>query len=102
MSALLRHAGSRGIAPEGVARLLSEMTESPGAAQPAQPLIEPLSERELEVLRLLSEGKSNQAIANELVLATGTVKRHLYNIFGKLNVSSRTQCTARARELGLL
>ena len=85
------------------AQLLSGLAPVPGTVTPStQPLIEPLSERELEVLRLLSEGKSNQAIANELVLATGTIKRHLYNIYGKLNVSSRTQCTARARELGLL
>jgi ATP/maltotriose-dependent transcriptional regulator MalT len=62
----------------------------------------PLGERELEVLRLLSTGKSNREIADELVLASGTVKRHLYNIFGRLNVSSRTKCAARAGELGLL
>jgi len=103
MTRLLRHAGSRGISPAYVTRLLASFAEAPEAAPPvAQPLIEPLSERELQVLRLLSAGKSNQEIAEELVLATGTVKRHLYNIFGKLNVSSRMQCVARARELGLL
>jgi LuxR family transcriptional regulator, maltose regulon positive regulatory protein len=63
---------------------------------------EPLSERELEVLRLVAAGKSNQQIAAELVLATGTVKKHLNNIFGKLSVQNRTQCAARARELNLL
>jgi LuxR family maltose regulon positive regulatory protein len=103
MARLLRHAGSQGIAPSYVSHLLSAFPETPGATPPsAQPLIEPLSERELQVLRLLSAGKSNQEIADRLVLATGTVKRHLYNIYGKLNVSSRTQCAARARELGLL
>jgi LuxR family maltose regulon positive regulatory protein len=103
MAKLLHQAGSRGIAPDYVADLLSGMVEPSRTAPPsAQPLIEPLSERELEVLRLLSTGKSNREIADELVLAVGTIKRHLNNIFGKLNVSSRTQCVARARELGLL
>jgi LuxR family maltose regulon positive regulatory protein len=65
-------------------------------------IIESLSERELEVLRSVAEGKSNQQIADALILATGTVKKHLNNIFGKLGVQSRTQCVARARELNLL
>ena len=103
MGRLLRHAGSRGIEPAYVTRLLSGFAH-PGAAaqQPAQPLIEPLSERELEVLRLLSAGKSNREIAAELVLASGTVKRHLYNIYGKMNVQGRLACVARARELDIL
>ncbi len=67
-----------------------------------QPLIEPLSERELEVLRLVALGRSNQQIADELVLATGTVKKHLYNILEKLDVQNRTECVARANELNLL
>jgi ATP/maltotriose-dependent transcriptional regulator MalT len=66
------------------------------------PLIDPLSDREMEVLRLFALGKSNQQIADELFLATGTVKKHLNNIFGKLNVQNRTECVARARELNLL
>jgi len=67
-----------------------------------QPLIDPLSERELEVLRLLAEGASNAAIAEQLIVATGTVKRHMSNIFSKLAVSNRTQAVARARELAIL
>jgi ATP/maltotriose-dependent transcriptional regulator MalT len=66
------------------------------------PLIEPLSERELEVLRLLAEGSSNQAIAEALIVAIGTVKAHLHSVYGKLDVRTRTQAIARARELRLL
>ncbi len=66
------------------------------------PLIDPLSERELELLRLVAVGRSNQEIAQELFLALGTVKKHLNNIFGKLEAQSRTQAIVRARELNLL
>lgn len=65
-------------------------------------LNEALSEREMEILKLIAEGKSNQVIASELYLAIGTVKRHVYNIFSKLSVDSRTQAVARARELGII
>ena len=65
-------------------------------------LVEPLSPRELEVLRLLATGTTNRAIANELVVTLDTVKRHLSHLFGKLEVANRTQAVARARELGLL
>lgn len=67
-----------------------------------QPLMEPLSERELEVLRLMAAGLSNQAIADRLVISVPTVKKHGSNIFGKLHAASRTEAVARARELGLL
>ena len=67
-----------------------------------QPLIEPLSQRELEILNLVADGMSNRQIADKLVLATGTVKKHINNIFGKLDVQNRTQSVARARELHLL
>jgi LuxR family maltose regulon positive regulatory protein len=67
-----------------------------------QPLIEPLSERELEVLRLIADGLSNAEIAAKLIIAHGTVKRHTNNIYGKLGVQSRTQAVARSRDLGLL
>jgi LuxR family maltose regulon positive regulatory protein len=65
-------------------------------------LFEPLTERELEVLRLVAAGTSNRVIAARLTVTLGTVKKHLNNIFGKLDVQSRTQALARARELGLL
>lgn len=65
-------------------------------------LIEPLTPRELEVLELIASGDSNQAIADKLVITLSAVKKHAGNIFGKLNVSNRTQAVARARQLGLL
>ncbi|MBX3013207.1 MAG: hypothetical protein KF832_16940 [Caldilineaceae bacterium] len=69
---------------------------------PATLLVETLSTREVEVLRLLERGLSNQAIADELIVALSTVKKHLINIYGKLGVNSRTQALTRARTAGLL
>jgi ATP/maltotriose-dependent transcriptional regulator MalT len=60
---------------------------------------EPLSERELEVLHGLASGSSNREIGQRLYITENTVKRHVYNIFGKLQVSNRTQAALRAREL---
>ncbi len=68
----------------------------------SQALIEPLSDRELEVLGLIAEGLSNREIAERLVLSLGTVKVHTRNIYGKLDVNSRTQALARAAQLDLL
>jgi LuxR family maltose regulon positive regulatory protein len=68
----------------------------------AAALIEPLTEREGEVLVLLAEGRSNREIAARLVVTLDTVKKHLTHIFGKLDAGSRTQAIARARELKLL
>jgi LuxR family maltose regulon positive regulatory protein len=68
----------------------------------AQSLVEPLRQRELEVLHHISAGHSNQEIAEEMVLAVSTVKWHLKNIYGKLQVNRRTQALARAKELELL
>jgi LuxR family maltose regulon positive regulatory protein len=69
---------------------------------PAQPLIEPLSQRELKVLQLIAQGLSNREISERLFLALSTVKGHNQKIFDKLQVQSRTEAVARARELGLL
>lgn len=65
-------------------------------------LVEPLSERELEILHHLTQGSSNREIANALHITEGTVKNHITNILGKLGVRDRTQAALKARELGLL
>jgi DNA-binding NarL/FixJ family response regulator len=66
-----------------------------------QEYIEPLSERESEVLHWLASGASNREISQRLYITENTVKRHVYNIFGKLNVRNRTQAALRARKLDL-
>jgi len=65
-------------------------------------LVQPLSERELEVLGLLAAGRSNREIAEELVVALDTVKKHVSHVLDKLGAANRTQAVAHARELGLL
>jgi LuxR family maltose regulon positive regulatory protein len=83
-------------APEATALSKGKTSKVQGA------LVEPLSDRELEVLRLVAAGRSNRDIAEELCLAIGTVKKHIYNIYGKLNAKRRTEAVTRARELGLI
>jgi LuxR family maltose regulon positive regulatory protein len=65
-------------------------------------MLEPLSERELEILRLIALGKTNKEIADTLVIAVSTVKSHINNLYGKLGTNRRTQAIAIARDLGLL
>jgi LuxR family maltose regulon positive regulatory protein len=72
------------------------------AADESLALVEPLTARELEVLQLIAAGDSNRAIAEKLVITVSAVKKHNANIYGKLNVNSRTQAVARARQVGLL
>jgi LuxR family maltose regulon positive regulatory protein len=79
-----------------------ERDASSAAAPASVELREPLSERELEVLALVSAGRTNQEIANELFVAKSTVKTHIKNIYGKLDVRNRTQAVSRAGELNLL
>ena len=75
----------------------------PGAPAAAVPgLVEQLTSRELEVLRMLAAGRSNQAIAAELVVAFDTVKKHVSRLLDKLGATNRTEAVARARELGLI
>ena len=102
MTILLQLAAKKGVHPEYVRRLLSAASSADNKTTLTQSLIEPLSGRELEILHLVAEGMSNGQIADTLIIARGTVKKHINNIFGKLGVQSRTQCVARARELNLL
>jgi LuxR family maltose regulon positive regulatory protein len=82
--------------------LLSALGELPGTeALPAQLLVEPLTLRELEVLKLIESGSTNQDIANRLVISIPTVKRHISNLYGKLGAKNRTQAVSLGRELGL-
>jgi ATP/maltotriose-dependent transcriptional regulator MalT len=74
---------------------------TPGEGTP-EPLVEPLSERELEVLTLLASGRSNKEIARDLFVAVGTVKTHTNNIYRKLGTKNRAEALARARSLKLL
>jgi LuxR family maltose regulon positive regulatory protein len=85
---------------EYVDKLLSAFPQPKGMLKSGQ--IEPLSQRELDVLRLIAQGLSNRDISERLFLALSSVKGHNQMIFSKLQVQSRTEAIARARELGLL
>ncbi|HYX51355.1 MAG TPA: LuxR C-terminal-related transcriptional regulator, partial [Ktedonobacteraceae bacterium] len=109
MAHLLSQTEVRGVLPDYTGNLLAAYTaeaqkrETPSSMpQSAQPLIEPLSTRELEVLHLMAAGLSNQEMCERLFLALDTVKGHNRKIFDKLQVQRRTEAVARARELGLL
>lgn len=100
MQRLLRQAVAQGIEPDASARLLSALEFDAAAA--ARPAVDALTERELEVLRLLASGLSYAAIADGLHLGVSTVKTHINRAYDKLGVSNRTLAVARARELGLM
>jgi LuxR family maltose regulon positive regulatory protein len=89
-------------APESIARIEALLQTKPSNAAAQSPLIDPLSERELEVLRLFAEGLTNQEIADRLFISLGTVKAHSSNIYRKLDVRNRAQAIVYARELKLL
>jgi LuxR family maltose regulon positive regulatory protein len=105
---LLSIAATRGIMPHYVARLLAAFesglleSERPQRQVSCQHLVEPLSERELEILQLLAQGLSNREIGERLFLAIPTVKGYNRNIFAKLQVRRRTEAVAHAREIGVL
>lgn len=109
MARLLYEALARGIEPTYVRQLLAAFpvadAEPPPSSTPTAVeagYVEPLSEREIEVLQFIAEGLTNQEVANRLYLSLHTVKVHAHNIYGKLGVKNRTQAVAKARALGIL
>jgi LuxR family maltose regulon positive regulatory protein len=110
MATLLALAVSQEIEPDYAGELLGAFPKEVQQAVESdmelttipQPLVEPLSERELEVLRLMATGLKYQEIAENLVISVNTVRHHTRNIYGKLGVSSRAQAVARARDLNFL
>jgi len=102
MTRLLCQVQSRKVGTGYEADLLSRIGTIPGMTQPSmQLLVEPLTTRELEVLKLIEAGASNQEISEKLVISIPTVKRHISNIYAKLGVTSRTQAIAIGKELRL-
>jgi LuxR family maltose regulon positive regulatory protein len=104
MADLLSKAAAQGIMPNFVSKLLGafETVGKQDASKSVQSLIDPLSERELEILQLIAQGLSNREISERLFLALNTIKGHNRRIFNKLQVQRRTEAVARARELNLL
>lgn len=101
MANLLRAAAVRELFPGYVLKLLEALDDG-SSPQREQPILDPLSERELEVLQLIADGLTNQEIADRLFLTVGTVKWHTGNIYSKLAVGNRMQAAAKARSLGLI
>lgn len=97
--------GESFLQPSIAAKVLAEFNRlgehAPATGRPIQ-MVEPLSERELEILRQVAAGDSNKEIAVRFYITEGTVKNHVTNILGKLGVRDRTQAALRAREMGLI
>ncbi len=102
MFRLLSETASRGIMPEYIGRLVTAFKAEKEGNEEMQPLIDPLSQRELEVLKLIALGLSNHEIGEKLFLALDTVKGHNRRIFSKLDVKNRTMAITKARSLNIL
>lgn len=96
--------GESVLEPSVAAKVIAEFTRVSNMVPPRQMegLVEPLSERELEILGLIARGASNKEVAEQLFIAEGTVKNHMTHILGKLGVRDRTQAVLKARDLGLV
>ena len=95
--------GESVLQPSVAAKVIARFATLPDVSAPRpQPLVVPLSDRELDVVRLLAEGASNREIAGALFLAEGTVKNHVTNVLAKLGARDRTQAALRGRALGLV
>jgi len=96
--------GTSVLEPSVTAKMMAELNRlsAKESGRPAQVLADPLSERELGVLKLLADGCSNKEIGARLNITEGTVKNHMTNVLGKLGVLDRTQAALRAREMGLI
>jgi LuxR family maltose regulon positive regulatory protein len=101
IASLLRAAAKQGIARDYVRRLLAAVNKAEDSTPASQGMIEPLSERELDVLRLLGTDLGGRDIARELVVSLNTVRTHTRNIYAKLGVNNRRAAVRRARELNL-
>jgi LuxR family maltose regulon positive regulatory protein len=103
MARLLRAAHTRGIRPGYIAKLLAAFSPGTSVSPPPQTdMIEPLTERELEVLRLIAEGLTYRQIAERLVVSVNTVRFHVKGVYGKLGVENRAAAMTQARTHGLL
>jgi DNA-binding NarL/FixJ family response regulator len=95
--------GESVLAPSVAAKVVARVAAMPDQGEPPrQPLADPLTGRELEILRLLAAGHSNREIAGVVFLSEGTVKNHVSSILAKLGARDRTQAALRASALGLL
>ena len=112
LAGLLNRVAAKGLYPEFSRQLLASSRQMPEIAKPIlaaskhgsrqDGLVEPLSERELEVLRLLADGLTPARVANYLVLSPNTLKAHTQNIYSKLDVHTRIEAINKARDLGLI
>jgi DNA-binding NarL/FixJ family response regulator len=94
--------GETFLQPSVAAKVVAEFARLSRKPPMSGSLIDPLSERELEIVRLIAQGNSNREIADKLFLAEGTVKNHVTNILGKLEARDRTQAALKAKDRGLI